>query len=62
MKRCVKEQEQAGTEGNGEAEVELKDYVEVLKRVDEARKLGEDTEEVLKEIIQGHNQQWQQQR
>ena len=38
-KRWVEEQEQAGTEGNEEADVELKDYVEVLRRVNEARKI-----------------------
>ena len=53
MKRWVEEQEQAGTEGNGEAEVKLKDYVEVLRRVDEARQLGEDTKEVLKDMNPG---------
>ena len=38
-KRWVKEQEQAGTEENEEADVELKHYVEVLRRVNEARKI-----------------------
>ena len=45
MKRWVEEQEQAGTEGNEEAKVKLKDYVEVPRRVSEARKIGEDAEE-----------------
>ena len=52
-KRWVEEQEQAGTEGNGEAEVELKDYVEVLRRDNEARAISEDAEDVLKRMNPG---------
>ena len=50
MKRWVEEQEQAETEGNEGEEVELKDYVEVLRRVNGARAIGEDAEEVLKRM------------
>ena len=39
-KRWVEEQEQAGTEGNEGEDVELKDYVEVLRKINEARKLS----------------------
>ena len=52
-KRWVEEQEQAGTEGNEGADVELKDYIEVLRRFNEARKIGEDAEKVLKEMNPG---------
>ena len=52
-KRWVEEQEQAGTGGNEGEDVELKDYVEVLRRAIEARKIGEGAEEVLKRMNPG---------
>ena len=37
----------------GEAYVELKDYVEVLRKVNEARAIGEDAKEMLKRMNPG---------